>query len=337
MHSGAVICLLAFIKQAHATEVNDVQESVDNLINQFLENLVDRALETSPLDRTDLDDATLAKALPVASRTAVLPISHSSLPVFRSSLPIAHSLPISLDPESRAGTAAHTVESMSQRKNWQEEEEKRNKQREEKSYRVGLPAVSFQRRALAAAAAAAFMGATSAKAAPETSEDFTPKVLERITPGGTPPNKFVPGSDAIMNAVRRGEAEQMAASNYGGLEDAKQEYPIKAVSKICSGDACMGTVTLEQISADRTQIRYVLEGLKPGKHGFDIHEKANCAGPRIGDLGNVVANAQGIAKGVVADQDVSLVGTSSVIGRSFVVYTDEDLSARLACGEIKKT
>ena len=117
-----------------------------------------------------------------------------------------------------------------------------------------------------------------------------------------------------------------------------------------------------------------LSNLKPGKHGFHIHEfgdhTSGCTSTgghynpngvphgsptdphtsrHFGDLGNVTADANGVAEVNITDKLVSLTGVNSVIGRAVVVHADEDdlgrgtfpdskttghAGARLACGVI---
>ena len=136
-------------------------------------------------------------------------------------------------------------------------------------------------------------------------------------------------------------------------------FPIKAVCEVgpkgkpCSGSApppgpgCYGTVTFEQVSADKCKISWDITGAGPGKHGFHIHEKADfsngclSAGPHYnphgkthggpgdeerhaGDLGNIVGDASGASKGSMTDHLVKLYGEFSVIGRSVMVHEDED-------------
>jgi len=98
---------------------------------------------------------------------------------------------------------------------------------------------------------------------------------------------------------------------------------------------------------NQTLITGEISGLKPGKHGFHIHEtgdltegcKSLCAhynpfnkthgGPNdkkrhVGDLGNITANDKGIAKIKIFDNLVKLKGKYSVLGRSIVIHEDED-------------
>tara|TARA_B100001094_G_scaffold331006_1_gene397916 strand:- start:3900 stop:4409 length:510 start_codon:yes stop_codon:yes gene_type:complete len=92
-----------------------------------------------------------------------------------------------------------------------------------------------------------------------------------------------------------------------------------------------------------------IEGLKPGKHGFHIHEKGNllegcgslCAhfnpdntthgdisdsknNRHAGDLGNIIADKNGVCKQVFYDKIIKLSGKYNIIGRSVVIHENED-------------
>mmetsp|Transcript_18257 Transcript_18257/g.30446 ORF Transcript_18257/g.30446 Transcript_18257/m.30446 type:complete len:162 (-) Transcript_18257:235-720(-) len=140
-----------------------------------------------------------------------------------------------------------------------------------------------------------------------------------------------------------------------------------------SGDTGVsGVVQFEQDGDGPVTISYRVTGLTEGLHGFHIHEFADfsngcvSAGPHwnphgcshggpedqerhAGDLGNITANADGVAEGVISDSLVRLAGEFTVLGRSVMVHADPDdlgrggheLSAttgnaggRIACGEI---
>jgi Cu-Zn family superoxide dismutase len=133
-----------------------------------------------------------------------------------------------------------------------------------------------------------------------------------------------------------------------------------------------GVIYLEETEDNKTKIYGTIKGLKPGLHGFHIHEAGDmtkgcdsaCAhyNPHghnhggltskkrhIGDLGNIEAGKNGVAKIDITDRFVKLRGKYSVIGRSLVVHEDEDdlglgnhddshttghSGKRLACGVI---
>ena len=133
-----------------------------------------------------------------------------------------------------------------------------------------------------------------------------------------------------------------------------------------SGSQVTGTVTFTKVGDD-VQVVADITGLKPGKHGFHIHEKGDCSAPDAasagahfnpmqhkhggttgaerheGDLGNIETDASGKThldwKG-----KLSLTGANSIIGKSVVVHDKEDdlktdpsgnSGARVACGAIE--
>ena len=140
----------------------------------------------------------------------------------------------------------------------------------------------------------------------------------------------------------------------------------KATLESKSSSQVTGTVTFTK-SGDDVQVVADLKGLKPGKHGFHIHEKGDCSAPdaasagghfnpmhqhhggpataehHTGDLGNIEADASGNAhldwKG-----KMNLSGADSIIGKSVVVHEKEDdlksdpagnAGVRVACGVIE--
>lgn len=131
-----------------------------------------------------------------------------------------------------------------------------------------------------------------------------------------------------------------------------------------------GTILLIQAPGTPTLIKGTITGLKPGKHGFHIHEFGDMSDGcksmgghynpdnvdhgdltkgHVGDLENVVANDQGIANFSIVATRVDLLGDRSVVGRGLVIHEDEDdlgkggdaeslktgnAGERLACGVI---
>lgn len=148
--------------------------------------------------------------------------------------------------------------------------------------------------------------------------------------------------------------------------------PVKAVC-VLNGETVKGTVNFEQSEAGApVVVSGELSGLAKGLHGFHVHEFGDntngctSAGPHfnplgkehgapvddnrhVGDLGNVEAGPDGVAKVKISDKLISLTGPNSIIGRTVVVHADPDdlgkgghelskttgnAGGRLACGVI---
>jgi len=133
-----------------------------------------------------------------------------------------------------------------------------------------------------------------------------------------------------------------------------------------SGSQVTGTVIFTKVGDD-VQVVADITGLKPGKHGFHIHEKGDCSAPDAasagahfnptkkhhggpmkaehheGDLGNIETDASGKTH-LDWTGKLSLSGADSIIGKSVVVHEKEDdlktdpsgnSGARVACGAIE--
>jgi Cu-Zn family superoxide dismutase len=155
------------------------------------------------------------------------------------------------------------------------------------------------------------------------------------------------------------------------------ECKVSSEGKSCTGESggnVNGMVKFAQNSRNKCEITYHITGLTPGSHGIHIHEKADftqgcvSAGPHynphghkhggqtdgkqkrhVGDLGNIIANNQGIAKGKIIDKIIKLRGRYKIINRSVMIHENEDdlgrgdneeskktgnAGARIACGKI---
>jgi len=110
-----------------------------------------------------------------------------------------------------------------------------------------------------------------------------------------------------------------------------------------------------------------LKGLKPGKHGFHIHQWGDCSASdgtsagghfnpenqnhgaptdsvrHVGDLGNIVADDNGVGYYERVDSVISFTGAHSIIGRGIIIHEGEDdlhsqpmgnAGARVGCGVI---
>lgn len=143
----------------------------------------------------------------------------------------------------------------------------------------------------------------------------------------------------------------------------------KAVAKIqpAQEGGASGTVTFTQVNGG-VAIVADFKGLKPGKHGFHIHEKGECVLPNfesagghfnplkkdhggpdaekrhVGDLGNLKALEDGTAHYERVDSVIELNGTSSIIGHAVILHTDADdyttqptgnAGGRVACGIVE--
>lgn len=134
-----------------------------------------------------------------------------------------------------------------------------------------------------------------------------------------------------------------------------------------SGSQVKGTVTFTKVDSG-VQIVADIEGLKPGKHGFHIHEKGDCSAPdatsagahynptnqphgapesehrHVGDLGNLTADDSGKAHYERVDTVISLEGEYSIVGKAVIIHSDADdfvtqpsgnAGSRIGCGIIQ--
>ncbi|KAK4741892.1 hypothetical protein SAY87_025480 [Trapa incisa] len=149
----------------------------------------------------------------------------------------------------------------------------------------------------------------------------------------------------------------------------------KAVAVLKGNSNVEGVVTLTQEEGGPTTVNVRITGLTPGLHGFHLHEYGDTTngcistGPHFnpnnlthgapedeirhaGDLGNIIANADGVAEATIVDNQIPLSGPNSVVGRALVVHELEDdlgkgghelslstgnAGGRLACGVVGLT
>nr|ADK46868.1 chloroplast Cu/Zn superoxide dismutase [Bruguiera gymnorhiza]CAM98443.1 chloroplast ribosomal protein L32 [Bruguiera gymnorhiza] len=121
----------------------------------------------------------------------------------------------------------------------------------------------------------------------------------------------------------------------------------KAVAVLKGTSDVEGVVTLTQEDEGPTTVNVHVSGLTPGPHGFHLHEYGDTTNGCIstgahfnpnkmthgapedetrhaGDLGNIVANADGVAEAKIVDKQIPLSGPNTVVGRAFVVHELED-------------
>jgi Cu-Zn family superoxide dismutase len=142
--------------------------------------------------------------------------------------------------------------------------------------------------------------------------------------------------------------------------------PTKAVAPLRSAGGVLGTATFTQAPGG-VKVEVHVKGLTPGKHGFHIHEFGDCSAAdftsagghfnpagdphgaptdakrHVGDLGNLEANAQGVADLEYVDSKAAFEGPASILGRGVIVHAAADdlktqptgnAGGRVACGVI---
>jgi Cu-Zn family superoxide dismutase len=141
-----------------------------------------------------------------------------------------------------------------------------------------------------------------------------------------------------------GDAEKSPAKH--AMEASKVTMAVAMVEGL-GEHRVKGKVTFTQ-KGDGVEIKGEFTGLKPGEHGFHIHEFGDCsmadgkcagghfnpnggkhAGPEdpgrhAGDLGNLKADSTGKASFEMVDTMLSLSGANSVIGRSVIIHAKPD-------------
>ena len=179
--------------------------------------------------------------------------------------------------------------------------------------------------------------------------------MRRFTPLRLPRAIFVAITAAVLGAA---------------VAHAQSDHAITATARIAAlGDAKVSGELKFSQSRGPIRVTGKLTGLPPGKHGFHVHTNGNCdsadgvsagghfnpfgaphgdahsAKRHLGDMGNIVANANGEA---IVDTEfggavLTLVGTQSILNRSVIVHAAADdfsqpagnAGARIGCGVIE--
>lgn len=109
-----------------------------------------------------------------------------------------------------------------------------------------------------------------------------------------------------------------------------------------------GTIQFEQ-DGETVTVTGEVTGLKPGMHGFHVHENGDLSDKEtgksagghfnptdkshgkpsdderhVGDLGNIEANEEGVATVDITDDVISLDGENSIAGKALVIHAGED-------------
>lgn len=171
-------------------------------------------------------------------------------------------------------------------------------------------------------------------------------------------------SKPSANHQRTGYVGQIADAS-----DVKEQKIITAVAHLrpVKGNNVHGIVTFTKV-ANGVKVVADVEGLKPGKHGFHIHEHGDCGGEEasaagahfnpdnsphgspddvarhVGDLGNLIADEHGHAHYQRVDKRIALEGEDGIVGRSVIIHADVDdyktqpagaSGAKISCGVIE--
>ena len=166
----------------------------------------------------------------------------------------------------------------------------------------------------------------------------------------------------------RTRAKECSCSKVKSITEGKTT--VIAQCDLQHSDEVKGSILLMQAPGTPTLIKGTITGLKPGAHGFHIHEFGDMSDGcksmgghynpdnvnhgdlmegHVGDLGNIEADESGKADFSIQANRVDLIGDRSVVGRGIVVHADADdlgkggdeeslktgnAGDRLACGVI---
>lgn len=166
----------------------------------------------------------------------------------------------------------------------------------------------------------------------------------------------------LLGCTQDEEGQEMSAEK----EMAMTEQAVAEMSPT-QGNEVTGTVTFTTTDNGVRVVAH-FENVSPGKHGFHIHEKGDCSAPdgtsagghfnptdmphagrdaeqrHVGDLGNIMADDNGVAHADFVDSVISLEGPNSIVGKAVILHAGEDdlttqptgaAGARVACGVIE--
>jgi superoxide dismutase, Cu-Zn family len=206
-------------------------------------------------------------------------------------------------------------------------------------------------------------GEDKAASSPESPPGEAP---QSPPPGEAPPGETAPGAaggDAGAAPDEAAKADEAAKGGEGSAGMAAAEMKPASKSKVS------GTVTFSDKDG-KVEVAIDLKGLKPGEHGFHIHEKGDCSSPdaksagdhfnpdqkkhgapdapehHAGDFGNLTADKDGNVKTTMTIDFVTLgEGPNSAVGKAVIVHEKKDdlktqptgdAGGRIACGVVEK-
>ncbi len=142
----------------------------------------------------------------------------------------------------------------------------------------------------------------------------------------------------------------------------------QAVLKAANGSKIKGIIHFSE-DGGKMKVETIVEGLKPGPHGFHLHEVGDCSkadfssagghfnpahgthgapgsnSHHAGDFGNLIANNKGKANTSLTLEGLTMKpGAESIIGKAVIIHKDKDdlksqpagnSGPRIACGVIE--
>ena len=176
---------------------------------------------------------------------------------------------------------------------------------------------------------------------------------------------------SVLNKCPRTKESKCQCDKVKTITEAEETIKAMCVFEHKTEPGVLGFVRMKQKPGEHTVIEGIFKGLTPGLHGFHIHEFGDLSDGcksagghynphgvdhgdikkgHVGDLGNVEAGPDGVAKFKMVAPRVDLSGEFSVVGRAFVIHADPDdlgqggdaeslktgnAGDRLACGVIR--
>ncbi len=180
-------------------------------------------------------------------------------------------------------------------------------------------------------------------------------------------------SNAPLSDTPPASVENDAATASQTKSDSENTNTAETMNATCNliaigNSGVEGTIEFVQ-NGDNIKITGEVRGLQPGKHGFHVHEKGDLSDTQtgksagghfnptdqphgkpsdeqrhVGDLGNIEAGENGVAKIEMTDDVITLSGPNSIIGRSLMIHDGEDqftqptgdAGGRVAFGKIER-
>lgn len=151
------------------------------------------------------------------------------------------------------------------------------------------------------------------------------------------------------------------------LQPAEEPLQVSTQIQAKSGSNVKGWVRFAPDGWGKVEVTAEIHGLSPGSHGFHVHEYGDCSAAdgssagghfnptgvahgspeanahHMGDLGNIVADASGVARVQRRFDPLKLRGSKGILGRAVVIHEKADdlqsqpsgaAGKRVGCGVI---